>query len=76
MTPGGNDRWQGTFHVIAVGRHEYTVIAWVDRFLTWRHDFARRQEAADALQAALRLVPADSETARRVRDILKAYGEK
>ncbi|MFH1494625.1 MAG: maltotransferase domain-containing protein, partial [Pseudomonadota bacterium] len=47
MAPTGNDRWQASFHVAALGRHEYTVVAWVDRFLTWRHDLSRRNEADD-----------------------------
>lgn len=42
-----NDRWLGRFELAAPGRHQYTVIAWVDHFLTWRHDLARREDAAD-----------------------------
>ncbi len=55
----GNDRWQGEFTVDALGRFEYTVIAWVDHFLTWRNDFARRRDAEDiksALAAGAALV--------------------
>ncbi|TRZ94690.1 MAG: alpha-1,4-glucan--maltose-1-phosphate maltosyltransferase [Rhodocyclaceae bacterium] len=51
MTSLGNDRWQAGFQVAAPGRHEYTVIAWADRFLTWRHDLARRLDAADIVAA-------------------------
>ncbi|BAN36235.1 alpha amylase catalytic region [Sulfuricella denitrificans skB26] len=54
MTASGNDRWQASFHVAALGRHEYTVVAWVDRFLTWRHDLSRRNEADD-IAIALRI---------------------
>lgn len=54
MAPLGNDRWRASFHVRSPGRHEYTVIGWVDRFLTWRHDVARRQDPADII-AALRV---------------------
>jgi starch synthase (maltosyl-transferring) len=46
-----NDRWRGSFRVDALGRYEYTVIAWVDPFLSWRRDFERREDAADILQA-------------------------
>ncbi len=49
----GNDRWRGTFTVGPVGRYRYAVMAWVDHFLSWRHDFARRVEAADLRIAAL-----------------------
>ena len=59
MMPSANDRWRAAFHVGVPGQHEYTVIAWADRFLTWRHDLLRRQEATDiaaALEAGIVLV--------------------
>jgi len=59
MHPIGNDRWRAEFRVDALGRHEYTVAAWVDRFLTWRHDLARRTDPADiavALQSGAQLL--------------------
>ena len=61
MVARGNDRWQASFSPAALGRHEYTVVAWVDRFLSWRHDIVRRQEADDirvALQVGVELVDA------------------
>ena len=53
MTALGNDRWRGAFVVTALGRYRYTVKAWVDPFLSWRHDFARRVDAEDLHMAAL-----------------------
>ena len=53
MRPLGNDRWRGGFAADCVGRYRYTVTAWVDHFLSWRHDFARREEAEDLRVAAL-----------------------
>jgi starch synthase (maltosyl-transferring) len=53
MTALANDRWQGSFVAQSVGRYQYTVTAWVDHFLSWRHDFARRVEAEDLRIAAL-----------------------
>ncbi|MBE0626489.1 MAG: alpha-1,4-glucan--maltose-1-phosphate maltosyltransferase [Burkholderiales bacterium] len=53
MAPLGNDRWRGGFVAATVGRYQYTVTAWVDHFLSWRHDFARRLEAEDLRVAAL-----------------------
>ena len=47
-----NDRWRGSFVADSVGRYEYTVTAWVDHFLSWRHDFARRVESEDLRIAA------------------------
>ena len=52
MDPLGNDRWRAAFTVPAVGRYHYTVKAWVDGFLTWRHDFQRRVDEADLRLAA------------------------
>ena len=52
MTPIGNDRYRGSFTASALGRYRYTVTAWVDPFLSWRHDFARRVEADDLRIAA------------------------
>jgi starch synthase (maltosyl-transferring) len=51
MTPLVNDRWRGRFVVDALGRYEYTVVAWTDRFATWRREFERRDEASDILIA-------------------------
>ena len=42
MAPLINDRWRGSFTAATVGRYQYTVTAWVDHFLSWRRDFARR----------------------------------
>ena len=63
-----NDRWQGNFKVTDPGRHQYTVVAWVDHFLTWRHDLSRRQDAADiavALQVGEILLHAAAARASR-----------
>ncbi len=65
MVEIGNDRWRGEFAVDRIGRCHYDVVAWVDAFLTWRHDFARREDPADiesALQAGAALA---RETAAR-----------
>src|SRR5438046_3429680 len=48
----GNDRWRGEFAVDAIGVYRYTVTAWVDPFLSWRHDFARRVDPEDVRNAA------------------------
>ena len=52
MRPLGNDVWRASFSVEKTGRYRYTVIAWVDSFLTWREEFTRREDAADLLTAA------------------------
>ena len=53
MKPLGNDRWRGRFTVNALGAWRCTVRAWVDPFLSWRHDFGRRVEIEDLRVAAL-----------------------
>ncbi|MHB8668086.1 MAG: alpha-1,4-glucan--maltose-1-phosphate maltosyltransferase [Burkholderiales bacterium] len=52
MAPLGNDCWRASFVAAAAGRYRYTVTAWVDHFLSWRHDFARRVEGEDLRVAA------------------------
>jgi starch synthase (maltosyl-transferring) len=57
----GNDRWRGEFAVDRLGRFVYTVVAWVDGFLSWRHEFERRRDESDialALEAGAGLVEA------------------
>jgi starch synthase (maltosyl-transferring) len=53
MTFLGNDRWRGGFRADALGRYRYTVTAWVDQFLSWRHDLERRVDPEDIKIAAL-----------------------
>ncbi len=45
MIPVGNDRWRGEFPVLNVGRYEYTIEGWIDRFKTWRGDLIKRIDA-------------------------------
>ena len=41
MQPLGNDRWRAAFQVDQLGEYEFTIVAWVDAFRTWRHDIRR-----------------------------------
>ena len=62
-----NDRWSGVFPVADIGGSEYTIIAWVDRFASWRHDLARWVAPEDivlALQGGAALIAALSRRAR------------
>ena len=43
----GTDEWTASFDVDAIGWHEYQIVAWVDRFLTWRRDRASRRRRPD-----------------------------
>jgi len=40
-----NDRWRGSFVVEKMGFYRYTIIAWVDKFKSWRQDLIKRVEA-------------------------------
>jgi starch synthase (maltosyl-transferring) len=44
-----NDHWAGAFTVTQLGRYEYKVRAWVDPFVTWQRDLAKRYEARQDL---------------------------
>src|SRR5262245_51366877 len=51
----GTDEWAATFTVdAAIGWHEYQVVAWVDRFVTWRRDI--KIKAAAGQEVALELL--------------------
>jgi starch synthase (maltosyl-transferring) len=50
-----NDRWRAAFTVDAEGRWLYSVLAWVDRFKTWRRDFKKRVEAGQDVALDLRM---------------------
>lgn len=40
-----NDRWRGSFPVVALGRHEYTVEAWRDTFASWLDEVGKKRKA-------------------------------
>jgi starch synthase (maltosyl-transferring) len=42
MRPLVNDRWTASFRVGELGRYEFKVQGWVDRFETWRRDLLKR----------------------------------
>jgi len=62
MAALGNDRWRAEFTAGELGRYLYTFEAWVDRFLTWRLQLAKRlaagQEVAPELEIGAKLVEA------------------
>lgn len=46
MTPLVNDRWRAEFVVTELGRYQYTVQGWVDRFKSWSRDLTKRVNAS------------------------------
>ena len=53
MEPMVNDRWRGRFTVTELGRYQYTIEAWVDRFRSWRRDLEKRVEAGQDVSVNL-----------------------
>jgi starch synthase (maltosyl-transferring) len=41
----GNDRWSAAFPLERVGRYEFVVEGWLDRFGSWRRDFGKKLDA-------------------------------
>ena len=76
MAPLGNDRWQGALPRRGVGRYEYTVEGWIDRFGTWRQELskkaARGQDVSSELLEGRRSSAAVRGRTRRAADGLVA----
>lgn len=48
MAELGNDRWSGTLSLDRLGRHEYVIEAWLDRYGGFRRDFRKKLDAGVA----------------------------
>lgn len=56
MTALVNDRWNASFVAASLGIYEFTIVAWVDHFLSWHRDLGKRAAAkADDLELHLRI---------------------
>ena len=44
-----NDRWRGSFPMVAMGRHEFTVEAWRDSFASWLDEVGKKRKAGVAI---------------------------
>jgi starch synthase (maltosyl-transferring) len=49
----GSDEWTASFPVHEVGWHEYQIVAWVDRFLTWQRDLEKKEAAGQDVSVDL-----------------------
>ena len=49
----GNDEWAGVFEIERRCPHEYTVLAWIDAFATWRKEVAAKVEARQDVSSEL-----------------------
>src|SRR4051812_13417916 len=68
MPVPGTDRFVGAFEVDTIGWHEYQVVAWVDRFRTWRRDLqlkaaANRDVSLELLEGSMLVRDAASRAA-------------
>lgn len=81
----GNDRWSARFSVNAVGRYQYAVAAWIDRFHTWQHDLTKRpdddKDLGVAFQMGAQLITeaaarASGGDAQRLKDASRALTSK
>jgi starch synthase (maltosyl-transferring) len=55
MRPLINDRWSAEFTVERIGAHVFTVVGWVDPFLTWQRDLRKRISAAQDVRVELQI---------------------
>jgi starch synthase (maltosyl-transferring) len=55
MQPLGNDRWRAEFPIITLGEYRYTILAWVDAFLTWYRDLGKRVDAGQDVTVDLQI---------------------
>ena len=53
MTQGDNDRWQGEFTVTAVGRWEYTIEGYAERYLSWVDEITKKNVGGATLSSEL-----------------------
>jgi starch synthase (maltosyl-transferring) len=53
MEAAGNDRYTARFQVDSLGRYEYTVEGWIDRFSTWRGELSKKFAAGQAVDSEL-----------------------
>jgi starch synthase (maltosyl-transferring) len=65
----GNDRWTATIVPAARGYVEYAVVAWVDRFASWRHELEIKVAAGDVVRSELL---EGAEMVRRAADTVEA----
>ena len=53
MTQGDNDRWFGEFSVTAIGRWEYSIEAYAERYLSWVDEITKKSVPGANLNSEL-----------------------
>jgi starch synthase (maltosyl-transferring) len=70
LTPLVNDAWTGVFRVGTLGRYEYTIHAWIDRFASWRRDLSKKVDAGQDVASEL------LEGAEMIAQMARSAGEQ
>jgi starch synthase (maltosyl-transferring) len=55
LQPLVNDRWRAQFIPDKLGRYQYTLVAWIDAFKSWRRDMIKRVEAGQDVSVDLKI---------------------
>ena len=89
MQAAGNDRFQAEFVVDALGRYEYSIEGWIDRFASWRQELSKKVGAeqdvsSELLEGAAILadvrsrIPSgpDLQLVRKIQRVLEDAGEE
>jgi starch synthase (maltosyl-transferring) len=53
LVPAGNDVWNASFVAGRIGRHHFTVTAWLDAFASWRRGLERKVAAGNDVSVEL-----------------------
>jgi starch synthase (maltosyl-transferring) len=53
LVAAGTDEWSAAFKAEEIGWHEYSIVAWVNRFRTWRRDLRIKAAAGQNLSVEL-----------------------
>ena len=53
LTLFDNDRWRGAFRVGELGRYQYTIEAWVDRYGSWIDEVTKKLNAGEDIDSEL-----------------------
>lgn len=60
MEPLVNDRWRGYFKVSEKGTYYYTIMGWIDKFKSWRHNLEKKagvgQQISNELLIGVQLI--------------------
>jgi starch synthase (maltosyl-transferring) len=75
----GSDEWIASFEVHEMGWHEYQIVAWVDRFLTWQRDLEKKEAAGQDVTVDLlegSTVPIDDRSQATVSPIRRVWVDR